>query len=90
MTRYARIAKQLGVFHGIRALLYPKIIIENWCVDINERVQYAITYGKYSGFIRAGDVLISVTSSRPESGLANTMKVVYASDFDAIPVNIIK
>lgn len=65
-------------------MLYPKPFAGNWCKDVDERVQYAVTYGKYSGHIKMGDVIVSVTSSRPESGLANTMKVAYASEFDAI------
>lgn len=78
-------AKQLGLFHGVEPLLYLKPFTKDWSKDIDERIQYAVTFGKYSGYIRMGDVIISVTSSRPECGLANTMKVVYASEFDAVP-----
>lgn len=75
----------MRLFFGIDPLLYPKPFTGNWCKDVEERVQYAITYGKYSELIRMGDVIVTLTSSRPEGGLVNTMKVVFASEFDAIP-----
>lgn len=78
-------ARQLRIHYGIDPLLYPKPFINNWTKDVRDRLQYAVTFGKYTGYIRMGDVLVTVTSSRPEAGLANTMKVVYASDFDALP-----
>lgn len=77
----------MRILFGIDPLLYPKPFWGNWCKDVEDRVQYAITYGKYAGLIRMGDVIVTLTSSRPEAGLVNTMKVVFASEFDAIYKN---
>ncbi|CAG9812724.1 unnamed protein product [Phaedon cochleariae] len=87
ITRYQRVARLLSIYKGVEALLYLRPFIGSWEEDVEKRVQYGIAYGKYSGYIRMGDAVITVTSSRPECGLSNTMKVVYASEFDALPLD---
>lgn len=66
-------------------LVYLKSFEGDWNEDIEMRVQLGVKYGKYSGYIRMGDAVVSVTASRPECGMANTVRLVYASDFDALP-----
>lgn len=56
-----------------------------WEKDVDNRIQLGITWGKVSGFIRAGDAIVIITGSRPGAGFTNSMKVVYASEFDALP-----
>lgn len=37
------------------------------------------------GFIRASDAIVIVSSTRPSTGFTNFLRVVYASEFDAVP-----
>lgn len=55
-----------------------------WQKDVDIRVQFGITFGKYSGFIRAGDVIAILTGSKRGAGFVNTIRVVYASEFDTV------
>ncbi|CAG9857305.1 unnamed protein product [Phyllotreta striolata] len=85
VTRYPRVARNLSISRCVESLIYLKPFCGNWIEDVNNRLQLGVTYGKYIGYIRMGDVVVTVSPSRPESGLANTMKVVYASEFDSLP-----
>lgn len=57
---------------------------KSWKEDSERRVQYGITYGKYSGFIRAADAIVIVSGTRASSGFTNNMRVVYASEFGTV------
>lgn len=60
----------------------------SWETDVNTRIQVGITFGKYSGWIRAGDAIVIVRGNRSGAGFTNTMHVVYASEFDVLtPLN---
>ncbi|KAG5882613.1 hypothetical protein JTB14_004587 [Gonioctena quinquepunctata] len=85
ITRYSRIARMLGMFKAVEALIYTRPFNRDWVKDVDARLQLGVTYGKYIGYIRMGDAIVTVAPSRPDCGMANTMKVVYASDFDVIP-----
>lgn len=60
-------------------------MLEDWMKDVNIRLQYGISYGKVSGFIRAGDAVLMVHGCRQGAGFTNTLRVVYASEYDTIP-----
>ncbi|VEN42797.1 unnamed protein product [Callosobruchus maculatus] len=85
ITRYARVARQLSLYRGIEALIYLKPFEGDWQKDVLKRVHLGVTYGKYVGYIRTADAVISVTASRPECGMPNTMRILYSSDFDSLP-----
>lgn len=55
-----------------------------WQKDVDSRVQFGITFGKYSGFIRAGDVITVLTGSTRGAGYTNTIQLFYASEFDTV------
>ncbi|XP_060522504.1 pyruvate kinase-like [Cylas formicarius] len=84
VTRYARIARLLRLYKGVEPLVYLKPFDGDWAKDVEERVQIGITYGKYLGYIRMGDAVVTVTGSKPEAGLQNSMKIVYASEYDTL------
>lgn len=84
LTRFAHVARQLMLYRGVYPILFIKPKKDSWVKDIEERVQLGITFGKVSGFIRAGDVIIIVTGSRQGSGFTNNMKIFYASEYDTV------
>lgn len=73
------------IYRSVEPVLYPKPVKGAWDQDVDDRIQLGVTYGKYIGYIRTGDALVTMTPSRPECGMPNTLKVVYASEFDALP-----
>jgi len=82
ITRYPRIARLLKLYRGVDPIIYLKTFSGNYDKDVEERIQLGITYGKNSGYIRMGDAVVTVTSSRPETGIPNSMRILYASDYD--------
>ncbi|CAG9832949.1 unnamed protein product [Diabrotica balteata] len=85
ITRYPRVARQLCLYRGVEPLIYLRPFCGEWNRDVDNRVQLGVTYGKLMGYIKMGDVIVTVTSSRPECGMANCMKVIYATEFDSLP-----
>lgn len=51
----------------------------DWIEEIDNRMQYAITYGKFAGLIKGGDPLVLISSFKEMSGFTNTVRVVFAS-----------
>lgn len=84
ITRYPRISRLLRLYKSLEPLLYLKSFDGNYIKDVDERIQLGITYGKHMGYIKMGDSVVTVAGSRPESGFPNSMKIVYASDYDTI------
>lgn len=85
VTRLGAVARRLQVFRGVEALQYIKPLKQDWNKELMRRVQFGITYAKMSGFVRAGDAIVMVISPKPGTGFTNSIKVVYASEFDALP-----
>jgi len=44
--------------------------------DVDDRVQYAIDFGKRSNFISTGDNVVVITGWRQGSGSSNTVRVL--------------
>ncbi|KAL1494152.1 hypothetical protein ABEB36_009796 [Hypothenemus hampei] len=84
ITRYPRVARLLRLYKGLDPIVYLKVFKGNYDQDIEERIQLGITYGKIMGYIRMGDVLVSVSGSRSKTGVPNMMKIMYASDYDTL------
>merc|ERR1712083_454138 len=51
VTRYGQVARQMQIFRGCIPLLYEKERDADWMKDVDDRVQYAIDFGKRSNFI---------------------------------------
>ncbi|KAL3274640.1 hypothetical protein HHI36_016020 [Cryptolaemus montrouzieri] len=77
-------AKQLHIYRGVIPIVYISKFGSDWNAEVEDRVQLGITFGKLKGFIRMGDIVIVVSGSKRSSGFTNTMKIVFASEFDAI------
>lgn len=53
-----------------------------WSKDLEKRIQFGLTHGKRSGYIRAGDALVILMGNKMGTGFTNSLKIVYASEFD--------
>lgn len=84
ITRLGHVARLLHMYRAIAPLLYIKPVESCWCEDNENRIQFGITWGKLMGIIRAGDALITVTGSQPGAGFKNTIRIVYASEYDTL------
>ncbi|XP_018334931.1 pyruvate kinase-like [Agrilus planipennis] len=85
VTRYANVAQRLNMWRGVLPFLYFKRPICNWKKDLDTRIQVGMTYAKLNGIVRAGDAVVVVKALRLGSGFTNSMQIVYASEFDALP-----
>lgn len=79
VSRDERISRQLHLHRGIFPVYYPKGRIDEWDVDVEERVQYGVNLGKTRGFIHLGDPLIVITGWKQGAGFTNTMRIVVAT-----------
>ncbi|XP_063230698.1 pyruvate kinase-like [Bacillus rossius redtenbacheri] len=79
VTRFARVARQLQLYRSVLALLYISPPLDDWLQDVDSRVQYGVSYGKQTGFVRPGDAMVLMTGWRAGSGFTNTLRIVYAS-----------
>merc|ERR1739844_293536 len=58
VTRFDRVARQMQLYRGCIPLMYEKERAGDWMKDVDERVQYAIDFGKRSNFISTGDSVV--------------------------------
>jgi len=76
VTRFPQVARQMQLYRGCIPLLYEPERDGDWMKDVDNRVQYAIDFGKKSNFIATGDNVIVITGWRKGSGSSNTVRVL--------------
>jgi len=76
VTRYGQVARQMQIFRGCIPLLYEKERDADWMKDVDDRVQYAIDFGKRSNFIGTGDNVVVITGWQKGSGSSNTVRIL--------------
>jgi len=78
ITRNPITARQVHLYRGCISLFYDKPApnADFWNDDVEERLTWAIDYGKNAGFLRSGDVVITVQGYRAGSGFTNTMRLL--------------
>ena len=76
VSRVEQVARQLQLHRGVIPLLYRKDRDADWTQDVDARVQFAIDFGKTSGFIQAGQRVVCVTGWRSGSGSSNTVRIM--------------
>merc|ERR1719435_721887 len=76
VTRDDQVARQMQLYRGCIPLYYTKPRPEDWMTDVDERVQYAIDFGKRSNFVSVGDNVIVITGWRKGSGASNTVRIL--------------
>merc|ERR1712110_201426 len=79
VTRYGQVARQMQIFRGCIPLLYEKERDADWMKDVDDRVQYAIDFGKRSNFIGSGDNVVVITGWQKGSGSSNTVRILPVS-----------
>jgi len=77
VTRYQQPARQMQLYRGCIPLLFEKERANDWVKDVDDRVQYAIDFGKRSNFIKGGDNVVVITGWRQGSGSSNTVRVLH-------------
>merc|ERR1712240_980062 len=77
VTRYHQPARQMQLYRGCIPLLYEKERANDWVKDVDDRVQYAIDFGKRSNFMKGGDNVVVITGWRQGSGSSNTVRVLH-------------
>merc|ERR1712240_234346 len=77
VTRYQQPARQMQLYRGCIPLLYEKERANDWMKDVDDRVQFAIDFGKRNNFIKAGDNVVVITGWRQGSGSSNTVRVLH-------------
>ena len=50
--------------------------LSDWTKDVDERIQFAIDFGKKNGFIKGGDNVICITGWRQGAGSSNTVRIL--------------
>merc|ERR1712241_466461 len=76
VSRENQVARQLQLHRGVIPLLYQKDRQADWSQDVDTRVQFAIDFGKKSGFVQAGQTVVCVTGWRQGSGSSNTVRIM--------------
>lgn len=46
-------------------------------MDVDNRVQFGLNFGKSRGFIHTGDPVIVITGWKKGAGFTNTMRIIY-------------
>jgi len=76
VTRFDRVARQMQLYRGCIPLMYEQERAGDWMKDVDDRVQYAIDFGKRSNFISSGDNVVVITGWRKGSGSSNTVRIL--------------
>ena len=54
----------------------PEERLADWTKDVDERIQFAIDFGKKNGFVKSGDNVICITGWRQGAGSSNTVRIL--------------
>merc|ERR1719249_142320 len=76
VTRYPQTARQCQIFRGITPHYYTEDRAADWSTDIDNRVQFAVDFGKKNRFINTGDNVIIITGWRQGAGSSNTCRIM--------------
>jgi len=76
VTRYDQVARQMQIYRGCIPLFYTKERPADWMTDVDERVQYAIDFGKRANIVSTGDNVVVITGWRKGAGSSNTIRIL--------------
>lgn len=78
VTRFPQVARQMQIYRGCIPLFYEKERDPDWMHDVDNRVQFAIEFGKRSNFMTSDDNVVVITGWRQGSGATNTVRIMKA------------
>merc|ERR1711962_215302 len=76
VTRFDQVGRQMQLYRGLIPLYYPEPRPADWQDDVDQRVQFAVDFGKQKRFVNTGDQIVVVTGWRQGSGSSNTMRIL--------------
>lgn len=56
----------------------------NWTKEVEHRTRFALDFGKSKGIFRQGDIVVHMSSSKPNAGFPNSMQLFYVNAGDFI------
>ncbi|CAF4761507.1 unnamed protein product [Pieris macdunnoughi] len=86
VTRACHTARQLRFWRGVRAMHYFETAKTTWSLEVDSRIHAALDYCKAKRILRAGDAYVVVTGSRRGAGYCDTIRLLYASARETVPV----
>jgi len=79
VTRFDQVARQMQLYRGCIPLYYTNERPADWMKDVDERVQYAIDFGKRAKFVSTGDNIVVITGWKKGAGSSNTVRIITAN-----------
>ncbi|GFT92725.1 pyruvate kinase PKM, partial [Nephila pilipes] len=76
VTREAVTARQAQVYRAIIAIHFTDEKKSDFMEDVKTRIDYAINFGKKKEILSNGNIIITVTGSRPGKGGTDTIRVI--------------
>lgn len=76
VTRFHDAARRMQLHRGVIPLHFKEDRLPEWTQDLDERVQFAIAFGKSNGFIKTGDNVVCITGWRQGAGSSNTVRIL--------------
>merc|ERR1712226_260105 len=76
VTRFHDAARRMQLHRGVIPLHFKEDRLPEWTQDLDERVQFAIAFGKSNGFIKTGDNVVCITGWRQGAGASNTVRIL--------------
>jgi len=76
VTRFDQVARQMQLYRGCIPLYYTNERPADWMKDVDERVQYAIDFGKRAKFVSTGDNIVVITGWKKGAGSSNTVRIM--------------
>lgn len=60
------------------------LIETSWSKEVEHRTKFAMNFGKKKGILRQGDLVIHISSSKPNTFFPNSMKLFFVNAGDFI------
>ena len=76
VSRNTQTTRQCYLYRGILPLYYPHQALPDWLADIDQRIDFALDFGRKRKFIKSGDPVVVITGWRKGSGATNTMRII--------------
>jgi len=76
VTRDPQVARLSHLYRGLIPVYYDQPKHEIWQEDVDARIQFAVNYGKNSGILKAGDIVVAIQGWKGGVGNTNTIRLL--------------